>query len=145
MTEKKNFLLRETPLTRWRIDSERISSPPPLSLVVFHWRRSTLLWPLSKFVLALHPARPHALSHTQTHIHCSCLALSFPFRHLTIVATTTASRSLCGHTCFPSSRISRSLHPPLSSLPSCLTCGLAKSLHVCHIVRSDSHTVDLVD
>lgn len=81
MTEKKNFLLRETPLTRQRIDSERISSTPPLSLVVFHWRRSTLLWPLSKFVLALHPARPHALSHTQTHTHTQLLSCSLiPFQ-----------------------------------------------------------------
>lgn len=107
---------------------------------------------MSNFALALHPAL--SPPHTQTHTHISCLALSFPLRHLTIAATTAVSHSLFVVTrsfhpraflavCSPSdTSVSHSVHCFLSSLSLRLWPG---KVRVCPIVRNDCQMLKFVN
>ncbi len=97
--------LGESPVTHWRIDSIRLSSPPPLSLTVFHWRRSILLWPFSNFALALHPALLIPSTHTHTHTHTHLLSRSF--------IPSQTSHHCCYYHCVSLSLfvVTRSFHP----------------------------------
>lgn len=137
----------ETPVIHQRFNSVRISSPQSLFLAVFtggtpyffgHF--PTLLW---HFIL------PYPL-----HTHVSCLALSFPLRHLTIAATMTVSHShsLWSHILSiftPSSlpvlhltpqylTLSTTFYPPSRSI-----CGLAKC--VCPFVRDNCELLKFVN
>lgn len=130
--------LGETSVTHWRIDSVRISSPPPLVLTLFHWRHSIFLWTLSNFCSG---TSFRLIQSTHTHTHISRLTLSFPLRHLTTAATTTVSHS---RSFFPSSRLPRCLfsfwHLGISTLSSLSTRLMAwQSVCVCPFVRHWSY------
>lgn len=83
MTEKKGFPWRETPITHWRTDSQRIFSPS-LSLAVSHWPHSIFLWPFSNLLWHFIPpplSPPHtapvSLSHSLSDVSLRlCLTLT---------------------------------------------------------------------
>lgn len=136
----ERLLLKETPLIHWGIDSVRI-----------FWSTTTL--PRCRSLAALHTflatfqlcsgtsSRPSPLYPLLIHTHISCLAPSFPLRHLTIVATITVSLTLfvitrSFHTLASRCHLSISLCPPSHS-----SCGPAKCM--CPFLRIDCQILNL--